>query len=175
MAKENKNPDFVNVEFANKTLTGFEEDSTNKLFLGEKRYRYTTYIFPFYELYIENKASNKTLFKKALKKRTRRIKMSLAVFNGAKLKDSIVFTEKDLQAIQEKFDENENSTLDIYGFETYTKDVLSIVNIISSNKKIVLYLGGYSKGKGDKAAQMDIIFVGDNGFSVVTNRLIRNK
>lgn len=172
---ERKNPDFVDVEFANKTLTGFEEDSTNKLFLGEKRYRYTTYIFPFYELDIENRVSNRTLFKKALKKRTRRIKMSLAVFNGAKLKDTITFTEKDLQTFRELFDENEDSTLDIYGFETYAKDVLSIANIISSNKKMVLYLGGYSKGKGDRAAQMDIIFVGDNGFSVITNRLIRNK
>ena len=38
---ERKNPDFVNVEQANKTLTGFRQDSTRRMFIGEQRKRYT--------------------------------------------------------------------------------------------------------------------------------------
>ena len=171
---EKKNPDFIDVELANKTVTGFITDSTNKIFIGRKRQEYTTFIFPFYELYVEHKIKNDVLFKKALKKKTRRIKQISSILGGIEFADSVIVTKDKID--KNKFlVEKDGFTVSLFDLNLYVEDVLSVINIISSDGKVVSYSGSYVKVRKSEAAHIDIVFVGNNGFAVMVNRLIKKK
>lgn len=171
---EKKNPDFVDVELANKTITGFITDSTNKIFIGRKRQEYTTFIYPFYELYVEHKIKNDVLFKKALKKRTRRMKQVSSVLNGVNFENSIIITKDEMDS-NEIFVEEDNQIIKLFNLSLYVEDILSVINIISSDGKTMSYSGSYVKVKKNEAAHVDIVFIGDNGFAIIMNRLIKKK
>lgn len=169
---ERKNPDFVNVEQANKTLTGFKQDSTRRMFVGERRRRYTIFVYTDYPLYLENKINFRDFYNKAedILHRDREI----VIYDINKnLKPNVeVATKEELQrnydshVEQYKNEEIVHIESNILGLDIQDRDLCNVANVISEKGNIYFYFEEYKKRSAN------IYMIGDRGWALFANRYI---
>lgn len=169
---ERKNPDFVNVERANKTLTGFKQDSTRRMFIGEQRRRYTIFVYTDYPLYLKGRTNVQSLYDKAedILHRDREI----VIYDINKnLKPNVeVTTKEELQrnyaVHREQRDNNEIRHVEsnVLGFNIQDRDLCNVANVISEDGKI------YFVFERKEERKANIYMIGDKGWALFVNRYI---
>lgn len=173
---ERKNPDFVNVERANKTLTGFKQDSTRRMFIGEQRRRYTIFVYTDYPLYLKGRTNVQSLYDKAedILHRDREI----VIYDINKnLKPNVeVTTKEELQrnydSHVEQYKNNEivHVESNILGLDIQDRDLCNVANVISEKGNIYFCFEEYKKHSAN------LYMIGDKGWALFANRYItRNK